>query len=265
MRLHPEVERLARFASDELAMAERTRTAKHMARCTDCRATLAWVSGVRETLREANGPHAPSGAWARIEARLAEGEVVLLPSLEPTTPTVVRSARFRVAAAALLLIFAGAVAALVPGSPLRRWLERPTTRDAAPLVEPTAPSDTAPPPASDEPVTTLIVPAENGTVGVDIETPAAGLEVRVRIIDANEMEIQAMGAAASARFRSGSGRLTIAQPGAGRIVVVVPRGVPHVTVRVDGTSYLVKDRDQLRVLAPLADTVGSEIVLRLRS
>ncbi|MGH7555816.1 MAG: hypothetical protein ACREMQ_22675, partial [Longimicrobiales bacterium] len=122
----------------------------------------------------------------------------------------------------------------------------------------------APAAASEESVTTLIVPAENDAVGVDIETPAAGLEVRVRVIDARELEVQASGAAASARFRSGSGRLTITQPGAGRIVLVVPRAVGHVTVRVDGASYFVKDGDQLRVLAPSADTVGSEIVLRLR-
>jgi hypothetical protein len=233
-----------------------------MTRCDDCRATLAWVRETRVALRDSNGLAAPS-AWASIEARLIAGDAVLLPSADAPARASQQRSGLKVAAGVLLLVCAGAVSAVVPGSPVRAWIASLTSAMSGPRVAPVVPPDSTRGAAA-ETVTTLIVPAVNGAVRVDIEAPDAGLELRVRVSETSELEVQASGAAAAARFRSGSGRLTIAQPGAGRIVLVLPRSVGLVTVRVDGTSYLVKERDQLRVLAPLADTAGSEIILRLR-
>lgn len=269
MTAHPHFERLALFASEDLKATERARTAAHVSSCADCSAAVKWVRDARAALRAAESPRAPAHVGSRVQARLESGDVVLLPRAEPLEArTSDHRARSRWIAAAALLLTAGALSAAIPGSPVRQWLEASISELLAP-----APG-TAPEPASTPDVTdaanerahiALRVGAAAGVVTIDIEGPDPGLELRVRTADTHELELQASGAAAGARFSSGGGRLTIRRPGPGTVALVVPRQLPSAELRVDGRPYVVVNRGELRVLAPLADTAGSEIILRLRS
>lgn len=221
---------------------------------------------MRTVLRATGLRRAPFGAWDRIQARIEGGDVVLLADVEPAEDAAeAHPVRGRwVVAAVVLLVVAVALSAAIPGSPLRRWLEGNT-----PVRDTTTPDEPAAVPSGDSVVeagvlqTTLIVAAIDGSVSIEIERADPALDLRVRTTDASQTEVRVSGMAATARFRSGPGRLTIAQPGAGAILLLLPRGVERITLRVDGTPYLVKDGERLRVLAPLADTAGSEIILRV--
>lgn len=260
--LHPRFTRLVSFPTGEVAAAGRSRTAAHVSSCPGCRETVTWMRDARAALRTADGPGVPAGAWERIQACLEAGDVVLLPGADVRT----RDARRRgvpgrrIAIAASLVLAAGAAAAVAPWPSVREWIER--TIVAATGSEPAAPQSHDAGAAGEERRTTLIVPAANGGVTVDIDGAGPGLEVRIRTGDIPELEVEASGGAAVARFQSGSGRLSITDAGAGVIVLRLPDALDRATIGVDGTPYVTKRGDELRVLAPFADTVDSEIVLR---
>lgn len=263
MIFHPRFERLARFATRDGAADDLGRTAAHISTCTRCRERVGWVRDARTVLRAADGPTAPAGAWERIQSRIEAGDVVLLPGADAPRSDVRRRGRRsrRIAVAASLVLAAGAAAAVAPG-PVRQWLERSIAAIAA-IATPERGGPESDDVAATDRVrrTTLVVPAANGGVTVDISEPDPALEVRIRASDAPELEVEASGDAAAARFHSGTGRLSISEAGAGVLVVRLPRGLDRATVGVDGQPYVIKRGDELRVLAPLADTAGSEIVL----
>lgn len=261
MILHPRFERLARFAARDGAADDRGRTAAHISACPRCRATVTWVRNARTVLCAADGPTAPPSAWARIQARIEAGDVVLLPDANVPRRDARRPGRRsrRIAIAASLVLVAGATAAVTSG-PARQWLERSIAAIAAPARGGAESDDVAATDVARR--TTVIVPAANGGVTVDINESHPALEVRIRTTDAPELEVEASGSAAAARFHSGTGRLTINEAGAGVLVVRLPHALDRATIGVDGQPYVIKRGDELRVLAPLADTAGSEIVLR---
>jgi hypothetical protein len=107
----------------------------------------------------------------------------------------------------------------------------------------------------------LIVEPVNETVAIVLEQPAPGVRLRVRVAEAGAVEVRASGNASAAQFRSGSGRLTVSNAPAGELTLTIPRTLARFRIEVDGSVYLSKERGQMRVFAPVADTVGSEIVL----
>jgi hypothetical protein len=112
-----------------------------------------------------------------------------------------------------------------------------------------------------EPVTVLIVEPVNESVTIVLEQPAAGVRLRVRVSDSGPVEVRASAGTANAQFRSGSGRLTISSAAAGELTLTIPQALRRARIEVDGSLYLSKERGQLLILAPVADTIGSEIVL----
>ena len=96
-----------------------------------------------------------------------------------------------------------------------------------------------------------------GTVSV-VGAPSGRGETR----GANALaKAQLSAGAAGAQFRSGNGRLTISGAAAGEFTLTIPRSLARARVEVNGSVYLSKERGQLHIFAPVADTVGSEIVL----
>jgi hypothetical protein len=108
----------------------------------------------------------------------------------------------------------------------------------------------------------MLVSALAGEATIEIVTPDPGLELRVRLTDEAELELRATGAAAGATFRSGEGRMTIMRPGAGQILLLLPRRAERIAITVDDATYLIKERDGLRIFAPVVDTAGTEFILR---
>jgi hypothetical protein len=212
---------------------------------------------------------APPEAWGQIEARLREGEVVLLPADAPRFRTTMLTPRGLRVAGLVLVIAGAAAAAALPASPVRRWLEELFTSDhvvepARPPVEPDGAAPNASPSMPSTPETTLVLEPANDGIVVALEAPEQDVSVLVRFVDTGEPEVRATGAAASAQFRSAAGRLTIVNARGGGLVLTIPRTTARVRVEVDGQPYLTKENRQIRVLAPAADTAGSEILLQIR-
>lgn len=269
MSLHPRFEELRAFAGGDAEGRRRARLATHLAGCTACRGTVTWIRDVKHAVRD-DMPPAPQVAWERISSRLDAGEVVLLPvdgaEDAPATGSSIRSGLFR--AAVLVLALAGAGSAMVADSPLRSWVARAwgtlgKSEAHGSAILPVPDSAAAP---DSRPTAALLVPSLDGAIRIAVEAPGPDLVLRIRLDDAGagDVEIRAVGGAAAARFRSGPGRLTVLEADSGEIRVAFPPGVRFASVEVDGRPYVEKRGPEIRILAPAADTAGSEIVLPIR-
>ena len=138
MILHPSFRSLKRFADGDPAAA-RTRVARHLERCAECRRTVSEIRETRDLLRGATAPAPAAGAWEAIAARVSAGEQVILPATEPAAARRLPRGVVRAAAVAALLLAGGAAAVL-------------STREAA---------------------------AENSELHLSPEQPGAGATVRV--------------------------------------------------------------------------------------
>jgi hypothetical protein len=258
MTRHPDIARLRRFAASELVGTVRTRTARHLEHCDACRRTSRWTDEVVRTAALATAPPAPADAWTAIERRVRRDEALILPVAGPARAAAQPLRGVRIAALALFV--AGGLAAAVPGSPLRAWIER--TMGAA-VTE----TDARPPagePAGTAPEVTYVLPAAAGSAVVALERPAGGVELRVRVGAVDELEVHLQGAAVDAQVRTAAGRLTISGATGGQVQVVLPAALGAARIEVNGVVYLTKQGATVTVLAAEADSLGPEIILPIR-
>jgi hypothetical protein len=221
-----------------------------------------FTSRVRELAVEATAAPAPADAWERIQARLRNGEEVLLPVAAAVNERRRFQSSARVAAVLLLAAGIGGAAAL-PASPVRQWLSQlfpgGSTEPAAGAVAPPAAADAT---AADIAArTTLIVDPLNGGVVITFVQPSPGVHIRVRLDDASGVEVLARGAAAAAQFRSARGQLTITAAAGGDVLLTIPHQLTRLSVIVDGQPYLSRLNGRIQILAPAADTAGAEIII----
>jgi hypothetical protein len=256
VKQHPSFDQLRSLSSGP--RAANGNALAHVAECLVCRDTIDWFGRVRSATRDATALPAPALAWESIVQRIGAQEKVVLPVRALPVLSYGDGRTYRYAIAAALLITT-VVAAAVPNSPLRRWLGEAFSRPPA-AVAPIMPVRTTPV-APSEPETVLIVQPMDETVTIVLEQPAAGVRVRVRISESGAVELRASAGAANAQFRSGNGRLTISNLAAGELTLTLPQALRRARIEVNGSVYLSKERGQLRIFAPVADTVGSEIVL----
>ena len=159
-------------------------------------------------------------------------------------------------AAVLVLVFGGVLAAGLPGSPVRAWLQEtlspsePTIAEGADESPPDAPRRT-------EEVGIRVTPAE-GAVLVAIAPLPPGSEVRVRLVDGPSAGVYGP---TGTRFRTGEGRVDVLNPDQ-VIRVEVPRALTDATITVGGEVYLQKRGDRLEVPGPVSDSTGTEILFR---
>jgi hypothetical protein len=255
MIAHVSLDHLRAFTEGRLTARQQRRIAARLARCPRCRESVTWIRDVRRLAQEATAVAAPEGAWARIVERVEAGE---------TTGHHARHRRTAVRAAVLMLAFAGAASAAVPGSPVRSWLDSVIS---APEAMDSPEPETGPGPASyddpdeAEPTVSLIVPLVDGAAEIVIDGAGARLRIRARTAEGEQMAVSARGQAASARFRSGPGRLTIFETTGGEIVLSLPHSARRVTLDVNGRRYLTQEGGQIHVLTPQADSLGADTVL----
>lgn len=248
---HPEDGTLLARLDGELAPREREAVRRHLGGCERCRRRLEALKGAARTFSRAvslvdrpppraEPPAAGRGAPA---GRARRG---------PRRSRWLRSAWLK---AAVLLLTVVGVAAAVPGSPVRGWIERslrglglagpdqaaPVAREDSGGRRPAAASGVS-------------VPLRDGHVLIRLGDAPAGTEVRVRLVGGTEASVRATGG----RYRTAPGRLELQAPSAGPVAVDVPRSATA-RLEVDGRPVLVKESDGLRVLTPSADTAGSEI------
>jgi hypothetical protein len=298
MLTHPHPDDLRAYVAEELDAAAQRRTTEHVLACTECRGTLQWLEEVRAAAG-AEPPAPPPDTWQRIAARVAADEVVLLPLHEDATgggaqadvasagtaaddadpgrgagtagaegrgakrPSPLRRG-WRVAAAAVLV--AGGVAAAAPDGWLRSLVAAVlgSGSDAGEAPPPAAAAAAEPPAMAPAAVALLVEPA-NGAVHISLQRPHEAVRVHVRVVDTGDLQVAAHAGSAAATFRTSPGRLEIVGGDSGAVVLTVPLSLGRVQVDVEGRVLLLKERGEIRILAPSADTVGSEFVLPVRT
>jgi hypothetical protein len=164
-------------------------------------------------------------------------------------------------AAGILLITAAGASAL-PGSPVRRWLERRSApaveRTAAPARERVAEPQ---PVAAETPAEEagVRISALGGPLSVVLRGAAPGTEIRVTWVPGAEA---AVFAPVGTRFTSGEGRVEAALvPGSVR--VELPRGVVPVSLDVDGSILLRTTPAGLEVSGPVVERADAGITFRV--
>jgi hypothetical protein len=241
---------LLEWLDGRLSPTERPQVERHVATCVACTADMerlrllsATFAGAMELL---DPPALTRAAYAAVLRRRSHWRGA------DTRRTLAR-------AAVLVLAVAGIASATLPGSPLRAWLEDRLGLNTHVTVSGAhAPSTLpAPAPAAEPASAGIAILPINGAV-LNHADPA--LRVRVRLAEGEIVDVRATGAAADAQFRTGPGRISISDAGAGEIQIALPHTVARATVFVGTKPYLIKERGQIRVLAPAADTAGAEII-----
>lgn len=245
---------------------DREEVAEHLAACPRCAAEL---RSLRDMSAELRGALLLTDVPAPVEAARAR-----VFAAHPTVVRDVRDARrvfhlgpFRVGllqAAALALVLAGVVAAAIPGSPLRQWVESALaalTGGAAepvvvtpvePVPEPSAP---APVPAPDE----TRVQAVNGRVHVVLRDPPANARIVIDLSDDDRATLSA-----TASFEQSAGRLEAFAIREGDIEITLPRTGVRGTVEIDGRIVVQRDEGgEYTYLAPGATVRGDVVELRI--
>jgi hypothetical protein len=106
---------------------------------------------------------------------------------------------------------------------------------------------------------------DGGRVRVQVTGSSPELRVRARLGDAPQAQVTATGAAVSARFRTGPGRIEIMGAGPGELVVDLPAGASAAFVEVNGRVIAAKEGKTLRSLAPRVAGTAEEPVFRAGS
>jgi hypothetical protein len=124
----------------------------------------------------------------------------------------------------------------------------------APETFPAAPVEMAPKAVS-------ILPSE-GRVRIAVSASSPELRVRARLVPGGKAEVTATGAAATARFRTGPGRIEVLGAGPGELVITLPADADAAFVEVNGRVLAAKEGAQLRSLAPRVAGSAAEPVFR---
>lgn len=252
---------LQELLDGELDPDARARADAHLASCRACAGELAELRSMNARtsallgMADAVPPVMAAQAHFARHRRGAAG----------TSGALAQARRALPRAAVLVLAVAGAAAAaVVPGSPVREWVARVTVEERA--AEPALPAP-APAPAAEEtvaaaaPKAVSILP-DGGRVRIAVTGSSAELRVRTRLSDEAQAQVTATGAAVSARFRTGPGRIEIVGAGPGEVVVDLPRGADAAFVEVNGRVVAAKEGKTLRSLAPRVAGSSEEPVFR---
>ena len=257
---HPNDGDILACMDGELEPADDTRVREHLEACAECRERL-------ELLRhESEGFSRALIALDEVEAPAADpGPIPAIATLPVSRHRVRRAGWSMARAAGLVLVIAGAAAALVPGSPVRTWLGELLSEAVEPPASPventtvTGPTDA---PTGLGPAAISVTPEANRLL-ISLRGFGRESNVRVRLTDAERAAVRVEGATGSPRFVTGPGLLEVIGTEDGDVWVELPRSVSDALVEVDGEPA-VRIRDgQLRILRPVLDSLREDVVFRI--
>ncbi len=222
---------LQAYLDAELTREQAAEVAEHLLVCLECRARLGELRSAHESLR---------AALTELDGAPSRGAGVRTGSAEMRRRAL-GARRALTRAAALILLTAGAAAAVLPGSPVRALLDqwiRPEAPPSAPVhVDPTVATPTARQPG----IASVTVAPVDGRVDVDIRGFAPGTTVRVGFGRAPDVRARLAPGGTEARFSVGPGRLEVLgspDTGPGEVRVELPTGLRGATVTLDGAEAL---------------------------
>lgn len=253
MTSHVDEGTLQALVDRELPEQARAAAERHLVGCAECREELA-------TLRIAAREFA--GAAALLTDPGAGERAVAPPRPARPAPRAAWPLRSLARAAVLVLGFAAAASATLPGSPVRRWVQdawKPDPRVAA-VEQAEMGTETA---ADAAPEAGVSVEPSRGEVVVVLNGPSPELLVRAAITEGPRAGVFATGAAAGARFSTAPGRIEVEGAGAGELRVELPRSARSARVIVNGAPYLAKVGDQLHLSVPGEASASAEVSFRV--
>lgn len=233
----------------------------HLAGCASCTAELNALRRVGVSAHEAIGLLTVTPPMLRARAALGSERRTASHRFANI------GARGLAKAAMLLLALAGAGAAAIPGSPVRRVLESTIARVAQFLGAEEqqvadrpfdVPAETAAVMVTDA----AVLPA-NGRVRVVLHTPAAGVDVTVRLVDAARAKVETAVEQPGVRYRTGAGRIEVAGLSAGAVTIDIPETVPSATIEIDGQVHTYKQGGVLHLSGPAGTDRGTEVRFRI--
>jgi hypothetical protein len=243
----------------------------HLAACAECARELQTLRRLSATTHEALSLVSAPAPMLRAQAAIA-AERARLERRSPASYISRLGARGLARAAMLLLALAGAAAAAVPGSPVRRALETTIARVSqllngeavapAPLPVPApAPADV---PVFSERASMAILPA-GGRVRVLLHAPAGPVDVTVRLVSSQRAVVETNTPDADVRLRSAAGRVEVIGLGTGTVTIEVPAAVAGATIEVGGLVYVYKEGRALQLTGPAGNDRGDEVRFRIGS
>jgi hypothetical protein len=268
---HFEEGTLQAYQDGTLAEADRIGIDEHLSGCEQCAQQLSELTAAARlfssSMRVLDHPSRLASAQRAAAQVLRDPPARVLAFRRPAM-----QARTFVRAAMLILGFAAAASATIPGSPTRDWLVTAWQRIAATFVEtpevavpqPSAPAATEPsaPPAAPTPVAGVSVRPAAGRVEIVLRGSAS--EIRVRLVEGERAVVQASGGAASASFQTGPGRVQVTGGTGGELLVDIPRAADHVLLVVNGQTYLTRQDGVVSVTGPTAEKTGSEFLFKVQ-
>lgn len=259
---HPNDGHLLAWLDGELEPEEGTGVREHIESCAECR-------GRAEGLRRES--EALSRALLMLDEQAAgladPGPLPVVAALHGRGTRRLRRTGWSLArAAGLVLVAAGAAAALVPGSPVRAWLESLGDGDRTAAVAPAVPAVEleAPSTADTEPTEAGIsVEPEAGGLVIDLQGFGRNSNVHVRLTDARRAMVRVEGTPEVPRFVTGPGTLDVIGAREGEIWVELPRSARDAVVRVDGEAAVRIEDGHLVTLWPVQDSLREDVVFRI--
>jgi hypothetical protein len=255
---------LQEFLDGEIDGSAAAELSDHLDGCAAC---VGRLEAIRQTAAVAHGAFellvVPPAPMLRARAALAAEH------RRPARGLRAAGARGLAKAAMLLLALAGAGAAAIPGSPVRRALETTLARVAELFRgadEPPVAGAPASPAADGAPVlisTGAAVLPSDGRVRVVLHSPVAGTEIVVRLADSPRAEVDARTEAGGVRFRTGAGRIEVSNLSAGVVTLDIPRSVRNATIEIDGRTHVYKQGDVLQLSGPAGTGSGREVSFRV--
>jgi hypothetical protein len=261
----------------------------HLDSCTECGHELEMLrdaaSSFHSALAMLEAPRHSTVTAASVRTRAARSEEMQHAGsagvVEPdatVTPIETRRrnvGRFAAAslarAAALVLLVAGAAAAMIPGSPLRRWISERIVR----ITHAGAPKVTTPvtvtKPAAPAPRRAMVpgaemsIAPEGGRVSIGLTASSGSGELVVRIVDASKATVQTDSSAHAVAFRSAPGRIDVMNLGSADALIELPRSLNAASVEVNGKAVLTKDSDGIHVNGSVLRRSDTEIVFQTGS
>lgn len=259
---HPDDGHLLAWLDGELEPDEGTGVREHLESCVECRRRV-------ETLRgESEGFSRAVLALDERAGGLADpGPLPVVAALSRAGTRGLRTTGWSLArAAGLVLVAAGAAAALVPGSPVRTWLEGLADGDRASVEAPAESAmDTeagSEGPAVPGPAAISLEPRA-GRLVISLQGFGRNSNVHVRLTDAPRASVRVDGTAEAPRFVTGPGTLEVIGATEGEIWVELPRSVRDAAVEVDGEAAVRIEAGQLVILWPVLDSLRGDVVFRI--
>lgn len=181
-----------------------------------------------------------------------------------------RPARVGFLKAALFVLFAGsAAAAVIPGSPVQRWLGAAWDRlsgGAAPAPEVVPVQPDAEPAAAAEAdavpdVASISIEPADARLRVTLRDAGEAATVRVIFVDRAHATVET-DASVNARFSTGPSTIEARGLGAGTVTVSLPRSLLYAIVAVNGQTLLEKDGANVHTPGSIIERSEDAIVFR---